>query len=249
MRRPLVIGNWKLHGTHATVSRLLRELTAGWQGVHRAEVVVCPSFAHIAQAYTLLTQSNIVLGAQDVSRFDKGAYTGEVAGFMLQDLGCHYVIVGHSERRKHQRETDAMVARKFQAAERARLVPILCVGESRELREQGAALEAIGAQLHAVAERVGLEAMARSVIAYEPLWAVGTGQHASPDQAAEVHRFIRSQLGAGAAATRVVYGGSVKPGNAADYFAHPEIDGVLVGQAALKGDDFLRICQAAELSE
>lgn len=249
MRRPLVIGNWKLHGTHAAVSRLLRELMAGWQGVHRAEVVVCPTHAHIAQAYTLLHTSNILLGAQDVSCYDKGAYTGEVSAAMLHDLGCHYAIVGHSERRRHLRETDATAARKFGAARRAGLAPIFCVGESREIRERGETLDFIASQLQAVIDAAGCEDVARAVIAYEPLWAVGTGQTATPDQAAEVHRFIRAYLGSCGANTRVVYGGSINPGNAARFFANPDIDGVLVGQAALKSGEFLAICQIAELGE
>lgn len=249
MRRPLVIGNWKLHGTHATVSRLLRELVAGWQGVHRAEVVVCPAHAHIALAYTLLHKSNIIVGAQDVSGFDKGAYTGEVSATMLQDLGCHYAIVGHSERRRHLRETDAVAARKFDAARRVGLVPIFCVGESREVRERGETLDFIASQLRAVTDLAGCADVARAVIAYEPLWAVGTGQTATPDEAAEVHRFIRDQLGSAGTNTRVVYGGSINPGNAGQFFAKPDIDGVLVGQAALKGSDFLQICQIAELGD
>lgn len=246
MRRQIVIGNWKLHGDQQFVAELLRELMNGWIGVHQAEVVVCPSFVHMDLAGRTLGHSNIMLGAQDVSHFAEGAYTGDVSASMLHDLGCHYAIVGHSERRRHYGETNELVAKKFQAAQDARLVPILCVGESAKEREQGITLEVIGRQLQAVADYCGAERIARGVIAYEPLWAVGTGKIASPEQAQEVHEFIRRGLGPAGVITRIVYGGSVTPSNAQSMFAMPDIDGALVGGAALRASDFLEICRAAE---
>ncbi len=248
MRRQIVIGNWKLHGSQSIVSRLLHELVRGWVGVHKAEVVVCPAFAHLSQAYTELIRSNIALGAQDVSRFASGAYTGDVSAEMLHDLGCRYVIVGHSERRRYHAESDEEVARKFEAAQSARLVPVLCVGESSDARQRGEALQVIGRQIRAVIDYCGPGSLSRAVVAYEPLWAVGSGVHATPEQAAEVHQFIRRELGAAGGMTRIVYGGSVNPVNAQDFFSEPDIDGVLVGAAALVARDFLQICRAAELS-
>ena len=246
MRRQIVIGNWKLHGNQPFVSKLLRHLASGWIGVHRAEVVVCPAFVHLELAYRELAHSNIGLGAQDVSHFAEGAYTGDVSAEMLHDVGCHYVIVGHSERRRYHNETDAEIAKKFEAAQNARMVPILCVGESIEARENGVALDVIDRQIAAVAEICGKENLARAVVAYEPLWAVGTGKTATPEQAQEVHQFIRAKLGDVGVLTRIIYGGSVNPLNARTLFSMPDIDGALVGGAALKAQDFLEICRAAE---
>lgn len=245
MRRPIVIGNWKLHGNHAFVATLLRQLVQGWVGAHRTEMVVCPAFVHLAQARAALAQSVLGLGAQDVSHFDEGAFTGDVSADMLHDLGCDYVIVGHSERRRHHGETNEIVARKFEAAQNARLVPILCVGETAQEREQGLALEAIDRQIRAVADHCGRDRLARAIVAYEPLWAVGTGKRASPEQAQEVHRFIRQDLGEGGAKTRIVYGGSVTPANAHEMLAMPDIDGALVGGASLTASHFLDIGRAA----
>lgn len=247
MRRQIVIGNWKLHGNQLFVTDLLQALVDGWVGVHRAETVVCPAHVHVDMAYRALAHSNIGLGAQDVSQFGEGAFTGDVSASMLHDLGCHYVIVGHSERRKYHGESNGLIAKKFAAAQRARLVPILCVGESAEERAQGITIEVIDRQLKAVVDRCGSEQIARSVIAYEPLWAVGSGKTATPQQAQEVHQFIRAELGDYGALTRIVYGGSVTPLNARTLFSMPDIDGALVGGAALKARDFLDICQAAEL--
>jgi triosephosphate isomerase len=246
MRRQIVIGNWKLHGSRQFVTQLLQQLVSGWVGVHRAEVVVCPVSAHMEMAYRALGHSNIALGAQDVSHFAEGPYTGDVSGEMLHELGCHYAIVGHSERRRHYGESNELVAKKFMAAQDARLVPILCVGESAREREQGVTLEVIDRQIGAVLDVCGIDRLARAVIAYEPLWAVGTGKIASPLQAQEVHQFIRCKLGASGAMTRIVYGGSVTPLNAESMFAMPDIDGALVGGAALRAHDFLAICRAAD---
>lgn len=246
LRRPIVFGNWKLNGTISSTSALLQALTRGWNGVHNAEVVACPAQVHLSLAYNALAHSNIVLGAQDVSEFAGGAYTGDVCADMLHDLGCIYTLVGHSERRRYHQETNAQVARKFEQAQLARLIPVLCIGESLQERQQGLALQAIGKQLQAVINHCGLDMLAKAVIAYEPIWAVGTGITAAPHQAQEVHAFIRSLLGVAGQQTRIVYGGSVKANNAAELFAQPDIDGALVGGASLDANEFLAICQAAE---
>ena len=246
MRRQIVIGNWKLHGNQLFVTGLLHNLASGWVGVHRAEVVVCPANVHLELAYRALAHANIGLGAQDVSHFSEGAYTGDISAEMLHDVGCHYAIVGHSERRRYHAESDAEIAKKFEAAQAARLVPILCVGESAQARESGATLEVIDRQIKAVSDVCGMENIARAIVAYEPLWAVGTGKTATPEQAQQVHQFIRAELGGAGALTRIVYGGSVNPLNARTLFSMPDIDGALVGGAALKAQDFLDICRAAE---
>jgi len=246
MRRQIVIGNWKLHGSRQFVTGLLHELVTGWVGVHRAEVVVCPAYVHVEMTYRALSHTNIAIGAQDVSHFAEGAYTGDVSGEMLHELGCHYAIVGHSERRRHYGEDNELVAKKFEAAQSARLVPVLCVGESAREREQGITLDVIDRQIGVVMDACGVDRLTRAVIAYEPLWAVGTGKIASPHQAQEVHQFIRCKLGAQGAMTRIVYGGSVTPLNAQPMFTMPDIDGALVGGAALRAHDFLAICRAAE---
>lgn len=248
MRRKIVIGNWKLNGTSAFTTELLGSLKSGWSGVHAAEVVVCPSYLHLWQAYQELGNSNVVLGAQDVSRFEGGAYTGDVSAEMLSDIECQYVIVGHSERRLYYRETNAAVARKFEALQKARLTPILCVGETLRERERGVTNDVIGRQLDAVISYCGIESLAHAVIGYEPVWAIGTGMTATPEQAQDVHEFIRSELGATGKVTRIIYGGSVSPVTASDLFAMPDIDGALVGGASLKAQNFLDICRAAELS-
>lgn len=246
-RRPLVIANWKLNGTSQFVSDLLDDITGQWLGVHQAEVVVCPAYVHLVHAMNEhLGHSNIALGAQDCSQFEEGAYTGDVSAEMLQDIGCQFVIVGHSERRRFYSETSEQIARKFDLAYRRMMTPILCVGESSEQRDSGDTLKTIHRQIFSVIDSCGIEKFARCVIAYEPLWAVGTGVTATPEQAQEVHAFIRRVLGPIGQVVRVVYGGSVKPQNAASLFAMPDIDGALIGGAALRADDFIEICRAAE---
>lgn len=244
-RQRLVVGNWKMNGSLAENASLLNGITAHWQGAEGVETALCPPYVYLSQAAEALSGSPIKLGAQTVSEYSNGAYTGEVSGAMLADLGCRYVIVGHNERRRMQGETSDQVAEKFHAAQQAGLTPILCVGESEQERDAGMALETIGHQLLAVVKRVGLEAFARAVVAYEPVWAVGTGKTASPEQAEEVHRFIRAELGELGAKTQILYGGSVKPGNAEQLFALPDIDGALLGGASLNADDFVAICRAA----
>lgn len=247
-RRPIIIANWKLNGSTAFVSDLLDGITEQWFGVHQAEVVVCPAFIHLAQAVNEhLAHSNVALGAQDCSQFEEGAYTGDVSAEMLHDIGCQYVIVGHSERRRFYSESDAQVAKKFDLVHQSMMTPILCVGETQEQREAGKTLDVIKRQVGSALDYCGVEKLARSVVAYEPLWAVGTGVTATPDQAQEVHAFIRELLGPVGQAVRIVYGGSVKANNAETLFAEPDIDGALVGGAALKADDFIEICKAAEL--
>lgn len=246
MRRPLVVANWKMNGCRATNSELLQSFLARWYGVHQAEVAICPPAVYLQQVTEYLAQSNVTLGAQDVSAAEEGAYTGEISASMLAEMGCRYVIVGHSERREYHRESDDLVARKFVAAQRYRLTPILCVGETLAQREADETLLVIGEQLKAVVDLAGRNAMAAAVIAYEPVWAIGTGLTATPGQAQEVHAYIREQLGSMGAGVRVLYGGSVKPSNAEELFSQPDIDGALVGGASLVADDFYGICQAAE---
>ncbi|WP_347332235.1 triose-phosphate isomerase [Marinimicrobium locisalis] len=244
-RRRLVVGNWKMNGNLATNAELLDGITAQWQGVDGVDAALCPPFVYLSQAAHALKNSVIELGAQSVNEHDAGAFTGEISGAMLDDLGCRYVIVGHNERRRLEGETEARVADKFHAALQAGLIPILCVGESEQERDAGQALETIGRQLGVVIERVGLQAFENAVVAYEPVWAVGTGKVASPEQAEEVHRFIRAELGKLGPQTQILYGGSVKPGNAEQLFALPDIDGALLGGASLNADDFVAICKAA----
>jgi triosephosphate isomerase (TIM) len=246
MRRPLVAGNWKMYGSRDSVGSLLLGLL-GSNGPDAVEVAVCPTFVHLAQAVAACAGTAIAVGAQDCSREAEGAYTGEVAAPMLQELGCRWVILGHSERRAYHQESDELVSAKLGAAAKAGLKPILCVGETRDQRETGEAEEVVAKQLRGALEGHG--PIAGLVIAYEPVWAIGTGLTASPEQAQGMHAFIRAQL-AGLPAveesdTRILYGGSVKPGNAAQLFAQPDIDGALVGGAALVAEDFKAIIAAA----
>jgi triosephosphate isomerase len=249
MRRPIVAGNWKLHGSRAENSRLIEELIAQFPAKPEAACVVCPPFVYLQECARLLRGSSIELGAQDVCAEAQGAFTGEVSAAMLKDVGCDYVIVGHSERRLIYRESDQLVARKFAAAQSKSLIPILCVGEQLADREANRTQDVVARQLDAVLELCGVEAFANAVIAYEPVWAIGTGRNATPEQAQEVHAFIRARLAARsdkiAPETRILYGGSVKAGNAAELFAMPDVDGGLIGGASLKADEFLAILAAA----
>lgn len=247
MRKKLVIGNWKLHGGLARNEALLLGIR-GSDAVARIDAAVCPPFPYFQQAAELLRGTSVTVGAQDLSAYREGAYTGEVAGEMLADLGCRWVIIGHSERRQLFGETDAVVAAKVGAALRAGLVPVLCVGESREQRESGAAEAVVAAQLEAVFSAVGAKALSGVVVAYEPIWAIGTGLTATPDQAQSMHLFIRNllqRIGVDAMGVRILYGGSVNAGNAARLFDEKDIDGALVGGASLQVDGFLAICRAA----
>lgn len=253
MRKRLVAGNWKMHGSLAANQRLLESVKAGAESAAEVEVAVCVPFPYLHQAAAVLGGPNgkgrVALGAQTLSEHDAGAYTGEVSGAMLRELGCRYVIVGHSERRHLYGERDVQVAAKFGAAQRVGLVPILCVGETLDEREQGATEEVVGRQLQAVMDAAGVGSFADAVIAYEPVWAIGTGRTASPEQAQAVHALVRGRVAAAdpgvAGRLPLLYGGSVKATNAAALFAMPDIDGGLIGGAALIADDFLAIARAA----
>jgi len=249
MRQPLIAGNWKMNGSSDSVQALVEGIKAGISEVSTAAMAVCPPFVYIPQVAAMLDGSPIGLGAQDVSDQEAGAYTGEVAPNMLTDIGCKYVIVGHSERRSLYGESDGFTARKFAAARKAGLTPILCVGELLEEREQGITEQVVARQLDAVTDLEGIGALGDAVIAYEPVWAIGTGKTATPDQAQEVHAFIRGRLAALDAAVadqvRILYGGSMNAANAAELLAMPDIDGGLIGGAALKPADFLAIGKAA----
>jgi len=247
MRKKLVAGNWKMHGSLATNAALLEGVREGVVGL-MAEVAVCVPYPYLDQARAALAGSPVAWGAQDVSEHAQGAYTGEVSAAMLADFGCRYVIVGHSERRTYYGDTDAVVAAKFEAAQKAGLTPILCVGETLDERERNVTGEVVTRQMGAVVERCGIAALAQAVVAYEPVWAIGTGRTASPDQAQEVHAEIRAWVarasGEVAAGLRILYGGSMKPNNAAELMKQPDIDGGLIGGAALVAADFVAICQA-----
>ncbi|HLW75192.1 MAG TPA: triose-phosphate isomerase [Gammaproteobacteria bacterium] len=248
MRQPLVAGNWKMNGNRDSAVKLADAVLQGSDG-RKAEVLLCPPFVYLADVARVLKGSGIALGAQDLCAEDNGAFTGEVSGDMLRDSGCRYVIVGHSERRALFGEDDARVARKFMAAQKAGLTPILCVGETLAEREAGETPAVVGRQLKAVLDSAGIGAFAQAVVAYEPVWAIGTGRTAKSGQAQEVHALIRGLLAAQdakiAAGMRLLYGGSVKAANAAELFHMPDIDGGLVGGASLDAAEFLAICAAA----
>jgi triosephosphate isomerase len=249
MRQPLVAGNWKMNGSLESVGELLDGIKAGIGDVKVAEVAVCPPSIYIPAATAALRGSVVSVGGQDVSVHASGAYTGETAGPMLKDLGCKYVIIGHSERRSYHGETDELVAEKFEAALSVGLVPIFCVGETLEEREGGITEAVVGRQVDAVLNRGGADMLGKGVIAYEPVWAIGTGKTATPEQAQDVHAFIRARVAAKdpgvAEGVRILYGGSMKPDNARELLAKPDIDGGLIGGASLKAGDFLGICTAA----
>ncbi len=247
-RRPLVAGNWKMHGSRAENTALL-DAVLSQLDASRVDVLVCPPFVYLAEVANKLQGKSIAVGAQSVSAEAIGAFTGEVSASMLKDVGCRYVLVGHSERRSLYHEDDELVARKFVAAQAQGLLPVLCVGESLHQRQAEQTFAVIKEQLDAVVSVAGIGAFAQAVVAYEPVWAIGTGLTASPEQAQEVHAFIRQSLAARDAAVasgvRILYGGSVKGSNAAELFAKADVDGGLVGGASLKADEFLKICAAA----
>jgi triosephosphate isomerase (TIM) len=238
-----------MHGSRGENARLVEELISGYPRSAHADCVVCPPSVYLQEVGRLLRDSPIALGAQDTCAEPHGAFTGEISAGMLKDIGCKYVIVGHSERRLVFRESDQLVARKFAAAHAKGLIPILCLGEQLADREASRTEEVISRQLDVVLELCGAEVLGHGVVAYEPVWAIGTGRNATPQQAQEVHEFIRARIAARdariAADTRILYGGSVKAGNAAELFAMPDVDGGLVGGASLKADEFLAILAAA----
>lgn len=248
MRRKLVAGNWKMNGSLSVNSELLGAVVAGLGDVS-CEVLVCPPFPYLAQVQAMISGSGVGLGAQTMSEHPSGAFTGEIGAEMLRDFGCRYVLLGHSERRSLFGESDAVVAAKLAAALAAGLVPVLCVGETLSEREEGQTEAVVSRQLQAVLDHVGIAAMSSVVVAYEPVWAIGTGRTASPEHAQAVHAHIRGFLAghseAVAGGVRILYGGSVKPQNAAELFGQRDIDGGLIGGASLVAEDFLAICRAA----
>ena len=248
MRRRIVAGNWKLHGDRAFARALLDDVVAAAApaGVER---VVLPPLPYLGELVFQYGSRGLAFGAQDVSANEKGAYTGEVSATMLADVGAKYGLVGHSERRQYHHETSELVARKFLAARHAGLIPILCVGESLHQRESSQTEFCIERQLQALFELGGVEAFDGAVVAYEPIWAIGTGRTASPEQAQAVHAFIRGEIAARdakiAGSLPILYGGSCKPDNAAALFSQPDVDGGLIGGASLVAGDFLAIAAAA----
>ena len=243
MAKPLIAGNWKMHGTVAEAAALSRQLVENEQSFTGIQMAIFPPTLHLGLVASELSGSSIALGAQNMSEHRSGAFTGEVSADMLKEAGCSYTLVGHSERRTLFGEANNTVADKFKAAQKSGLVPILCVGETLQQRQQGLTLEVVAEQINVVKEKVGIESLCCGVIAYEPVWAIGTGEVASPEQAQLVHGAIRELLGSSGIGTSLLYGGSVKASNALELFAQSDIDGGLVGGASLEADEFLKIAQ------
>jgi triosephosphate isomerase (TIM) len=250
MRIKLVAGNWKMNGSLASSRALVEAFLPPLATLNRAHYAVCAPFPYLTAIGQALSGSSVALGAQDLCQFGDGAYTGETSGAMLKDCGCRYVIVGHSERRSLFGESDDIVGLKYARALKHGLTPILCLGEVLSERESGATEKVLARQLDAVISHCGVEALEHGVIAYEPVWAIGTGKTATPEQAQAAHAFIRGRVGGSdrslAADLRILYGGSVKAGNAAQLFAMPDVDGGLIGGASLVADEFVAICRAAQ---
>ena len=249
MRKPIIAGNWKMNGSRSSIKELLDGIKAGMGDVNSAEVAVCAPYIYLADVSDQLAGSTVAWGGQNLSTEASGAFTGEISADMLLDFGCKYAIVGHSERRTLYGEDDQLVAQKFEVARKAGLTPILCIGETLEERESGVTNEVCSRQVNAVIEISGIEALADAVIAYEPVWAIGTGKTATPEMAQETHAAIRKLIAdkdvSVAEKVRIQYGGSMNAGNAADLLAMEDIDGGLIGGASLKAEDFLTICKAA----
>ncbi|QPR28634.1 triose-phosphate isomerase [Edwardsiella hoshinae] len=249
MRQPLVMGNWKLNGSRHMVHELVAALRAELSDVAGCDVAIAPPTVYLDMAAHELAGSRIALGAQDVGINASGAFTGETAAAMLKDVGAKYIIIGHSERRTYHKESDTFIAEKFAALKEAGLIPVLCIGETEAENEAGKTEEVCARQLDAVLKSMGAQVFKGAVIAYEPVWAIGTGKSATPEQAQAVHKFIRDHIAKhdAEAAQEVIiqYGGSVNAANAADLFKQPDIDGALVGGASLKADAFATIVRAA----
>lgn len=249
MRRVLIAGNWKMNGSRASIKALLDGLKNGIGAVDKADVAVCAPFIYLPDVAEQLKGSVIAWGAQNVSAETAGAFTGEISAAMIKEFDCTYILVGHSERRSLYGETDELVAKKFGVVLGEGLTPILCIGETLEEREKNITEDVVTRQIQAVIDMHGVEALGKSVIAYEPVWAIGTGKTASPEQAQEVHAFIRGMIAksnAGISENIIIqYGGSMNAGNAKELLAQPDIDGGLIGGASLKADDFLAICTSA----
>ena len=246
MRSSLIAGNWKMNGNLQSVVELVEGIKAGDAG--KAELAIFPPAVFLMKVGGMLADSEIALGAQNVGDQKAGAFTGEIAAAMLKECGCRYALVGHSERRSLYLETDQLVAARFAMAVASGIIPILCVGEALQERDQGITEDVVAAQLDAVIDLSGIDGIARAIIAYEPVWAIGTGKVATPDQAQEVHAFIRGKLArldvGVAEQVKILYGGSMNPSNAAELLSQPDIDGGLIGGASLQADDFLSIAQA-----
>ena len=253
MRQKLVVGNWKMHGSMAQVRQLLEGVATCSADLKKVEIAVGPTLLHIGLAAEVCAgeaAGHLKLAAQNLFAEPAGAFTGEVSAPMLAEYGVNYVIVGHSERREIFAETDQVVAAKFKATQASGLIPILCVGESLAQRECGTSAEVVLAQLNAVIEAAGIEALQSAVLAYEPIWAIGTGKTASKEQAQEIHRVLREHIAksdtAVAQVIRILYGGSVSAANATELFSQADIDGGLVGGASLKVEEFVSICKSAD---
>ena len=250
MRQRLVVGNWKMNGSLPENQALLDKVAAAAGSLSTAQTAVCVPFPYLAQARSVLAGSKAAWGGQNVSQHPKGAFTGEVSAGMLREFGCRYVIVGHSERRQLFGEDDTCVALKAKAVLAEAMVPIICVGETLAERDRGVTEEVVGRQLGAVADRIGAEGLRASVLAYEPVWAIGTGKTATPEQAQAVHAHLRGFLALRdksiAAAMPILYGGSVKAANGAELFGMRDVDGGLIGGASLMAEEFIAICRAAD---
>ncbi|MEY2700180.1 MAG: hypothetical protein RIQ52_935 [Pseudomonadota bacterium] len=250
MRRPLVVGNWKMRGSSHVIHALLAAMRPGADTISDVDVCVCAPFVYLDQCSRQLAGSRLMLGAQNVGNHEPGDYTGEVSASMLLEFGCRYVIVGHSERRHHYGESSALVAARFASALRHGIIPVLCLGESLRERKSGSTCNVVNEQLDAVLDLCGVASLQRAVVAYEPVWAIGTGHTASAEQAQAVHAHIRQRIRRLSAevadSLQLLYGGSVKPDNAHDLFAMPDIDGGLVGGASLDAAAFLAVCNAAK---
>ena len=244
MRRSLVVGNWKMNGTLASAKSLAEAIVSGIENAN-ADIAVCPPFVYLRDIDQVLQDSHLKFGAQNVADQESGAYTGEISASMLKDINCTYAIVGHSERRSYYGDTNESVAERFSQALSQSIIPILCVGETLEQREQGKTFQVVDEQLNAVINLAGIVSFENAVIAYEPVWAIGTGKTASDEQAQEVHQYIRQQIAKRdqsiADKIQILYGGSVKPDNAKALFAMTDIDGGLIGGASLDAESFLKI--------
>ena len=249
MRTPMIAGNWKMHGSQHANAELASAIAAAARAGLPGEVLLCPPFVYLSQVLGVIGDAPVSVGAQNLSHEASGAFTGEVSGAMLLDCGASHVLVGHSERRALFGEDDTIVAAKYRAAQAAGLVPVLCVGETLAEREAGETEAVVARQLLAVIDACGVASLSRAVLAYEPVWAIGTGRTASPDQAQDVHAFLRGKIASHDAriadSLRILYGGSVKADNASTLFSRPDVDGGLVGGASLKAEEFLNICRAA----
>lgn len=249
MRKPLIAGNWKMNGSMSDTRSLIAGIVQGASACPDVDILICPTLVHLSLAHHLLESSTVMLGAQNLYVGANGAFTGEVSGAMLKDVGCQYVLIGHSERRSLFHDDLTLVAEKFKAALQAGLKPILCIGETRAEREAGQTENVIRTQLTSVIDAAGIESFHQAVIAYEPVWAIGTGLTATPEQAQAVHAFIRKLFAQNnvdlAKTIRILYGGSMKPDNAASLLAMADIDGGLIGGASLDANSFLAICTAA----